>query len=104
MAPVTNILLERSYRESRGGSLPAAHISCVTHGGLGKLLRGELQAWLFLFPKRSMTAMTAHVTQPLRATGGHPACEQPVLHSSLDHDSRWQGFLLTHLAFYMLNI
>ena len=35
--------------------------------------------------------------------GWHSVWEQPVFHSSLDHDSRWQGFLLTHLAFYMLN-
>lgn len=106
MALTMNILLERSYKESGGGgTLPAAHISCVTHGGLGKLFRGELQAWLFLFPKCSMTAMTACVTQPLRDTGaGHSAWEQPVLHSSLDHDSRWQGFLFTHLAFYTVNV
>lgn len=55
--------------------------------------------------KCCMTVVTACVTQPLRATGArHPAWEQPVLHSSLDHDSRWQGFLFTHLAFYMVNI
>lgn len=30
MALVMNILFERSYKESRGGTLPAAHISCVT--------------------------------------------------------------------------
>lgn len=96
-------LFECSYREIGGGSLPAAHIPCVAHGGLGKLLReGKLQAWLFLFPKHSMTATTARVTQPLRATKG-TSQEQSVLHSSLDYDSRWQGFLLTHLAFYMLN-
>ena len=64
--------LNEATEKPGGVSLPAAHISCVTQGCLGKLLRGELQAWLFLFPKHPMTATTAHVTQPLRATGGTP--------------------------------
>lgn len=64
--PCLNITTE----EAGTGSLPAAHISCVTDSGLGKVLRGELQVWLFLFPKFFMFAITACVTQSFRTTRG----------------------------------
>lgn len=85
VASMMTIFFERSYRENRGWlSARMPYLLCYLWW---KLLREELQGWLFLFP-RHLTAMTVRVTQPLRATAGQPTWEQPVLHSSLDPDSR----------------
>lgn len=105
MGSMLNIVFKCNLRETWSHSLSAAHISCITHDGWGNLPRRELQAWLSLFPKCSMTGHdTACYTTPSESyRGGHPTWKHAVLHSSLDGDSGWQG-LLTLLAFCVLNI
>lgn len=54
MDSMLNILFECNLRENmRWLSACSPHL--YYHGGMGKLLRRELQAWLFLLPKCSMT-------------------------------------------------